>query len=162
MKEQQSPSNRHERASRAARCSQAACWCLASSCLQSGIRAGSGRQCPENPLVLEPMPWLGSARGMLALSSEKGRLLVQLSLVPHGKDDTHPNVGQGTNRHAMALPFLSFAVVVVLGPRFLLGALPGKLVQRVAQRLDAGKALMHAGIGAALERDRRGPGQRGD
>jgi hypothetical protein len=160
MKDQQSPSKRHERTSRAARCSQAACWCLASCCLRRGIRTGRVRRFPEKALVPEPMRWLGSTRGMLALSGEKGRLPVRLSLVPHRKDDTHPDVGQGANRHAMALPFLSFAVVVVLGPRFLLRARLRKLVQRIAQRLDAGKVLMHSSVVSALEGDRRGSGQR--
>src|SRR6266566_3987014 len=106
--------------------------------------------------------WLGCPLRMPALSSFKGAPLIGLPLVPHGKNDAHPNVCQGANRHAMALPLLSFAVVVVLGPRFLLGALPGKLVQGIAQRLDAGKALMHGGIAAALKGDWRGPSQGGD
>src|SRR5258708_6275109 len=75
--------------------------------------------------------------------------LVGFSLVPHGEDDAHPHVGQGTHRHTMAFPLPAFAVVVVLGPGFLLSTLPGKLLQGVAQRLETIKALMHFGIRAA-------------
>src|SRR5215469_6687934 len=68
--------------------------------------------------------WLGRPLRMPALSCFKGDPLIGLPLVPPGNNDAHPNVCQGANRHAMTLPLLAFAVVVVPGPRFLLGALP--------------------------------------
>lgn len=53
--------------------------------------------------------WLGRAPRMQAASGFKRALLVALSFVPHGKKNAHPNICQGTHRHAMTFPLLAQA-----------------------------------------------------
>ena len=73
---------------------------------------------------------------------------------PHAIDDSHPDVGQGSHRHTVGLAFGTFALVIVQRPGFLQRRLPGKLVQSVAQRFQAGEALVRFGVIATLERHR--------
>src|SRR5207247_1523327 len=80
----------------------------------------------------------------------KGAGLIRLLLVPNSKDDPDPQVGQGSHRFGVTFPLLALASVVVLGPGFALRTLPGKLLQRVAQRFDTGIAAMRLGIVAAF------------
>src|SRR5579863_4393880 len=94
------------------------------------------------------------------LSRLEGGRLIAFVLAPHGKDDSHPDVGKGTDRFGMTFALRSFALIVVPGPGFLLGTLPGKLVQSVAQRFTASIAAVGLGIGSALKDDRRGSSQR--
>ena len=63
---------------------------------------------------------LGSRTGMSPLSGLKDRPLIALVLEPHAIDDSHPDVGQGSDGHTVAFPLLAFSVVVVLRPPFLL------------------------------------------
>src|SRR5258708_20581828 len=53
----------------------------------------------------------------------------------------------------------SLALVVGQRPGFLPRGLPGKLVERIAQRFHAGEAFVRFGVMATLERHRSGPGQ---
>src|SRR5260370_20423744 len=76
---------------------------------------------------------LGSSAGMLLLSQLKGRRLITLSMGPHRKDDPDPHIGKRPYGNGMAFALRSFTLIVVLGPRFTLGALPRKLMQGVAQ-----------------------------
>src|SRR6266567_3404820 len=71
---------------------------------------------------------------MLLLCLLKGGRLIASVMQPHGKDDPDPHIGKGSDRHAMAFPFCPLALVVVVGPCFTVGGLPGKLVQGIAQR----------------------------
>ena len=87
--------------------------------------------------------------GMFSPGSFKDGGLIALFFEPQGKDHPDPHIGQGAHSNRVAFPFLAFAVIVVLRPRFLLGTLPGELVERVAQRLDTGKPLMNGGVVAA-------------
>src|SRR5690348_7499621 len=84
----------------------------------------------------------GGASGMQALSLFKGGALIGFVLVPHGEDHTHPDIRQGADGHAMAFALRPFALIILVGPRLLSRAQPGKVVQGVAQRLDTRKALM--------------------
>ena len=103
---------------------------------------------------------LGSSAGMLLLSQLKGRRLITLSMGPHCKDDPDPHIGKRPYGNGVAFALRAFALIVVLGPRFTLGALPGKLMQGVAQRFNAAQPAMSFGIHATLIEDRRGSSQR--
>jgi hypothetical protein len=107
------------------------------------VRSGETQEAAGLQLAAGPPGQLGRASLMLAFGSQKDRWLVRFLLVPHSKDDADPDMSQGANGHAMAFSLLSFPVVVISRPGFLLSALPGKLVQRIAQRFDAGKPLMN-------------------
>src|SRR5690242_20551441 len=80
---------------------------------------------------------------MQALSTLKGGTLIDLVIVPHGKDHTYPDICQGANGHAVALALGPFALIICLGPRFLLCREPGELVQGVAQGFQASKTHMN-------------------
>ncbi len=99
---------------------------------------------------------MASRRGpcMMVLSCLKGGSFIAGAVEPHGVDDAHPHVRQRSYRHRMALAFGSLAPVVVQRPRFFQGRLPGKLVERVPQRLQARIAFMCLRVVATLEGDR--------
>src|SRR6266487_4095251 len=90
--------------------------------------------------------FLGSSARMMVLCRLKGCRLIAFVLKPHRVDDAYPDISQRAYRHTMTLALNSFAFVIQQCPRFLFGGLPGKLMQRVAQRLQAGIALMGFGI----------------
>ena len=92
----------------------------------------------------------------------KRRGLIASLVHPHAIDDSHPDVGQGADRHTVGLAFGPFALVIVQRPGFLHRRLPGELMQSVAQWFQAGEAFVRFGVIAALERHRRGSGQRLD
>src|SRR6266487_2958093 len=100
--------------------------------------------------------FLGSSARMMVLCRLKGCRLIAFVLKPHRVDDAYPDISQRAYRHTMTLALNSFAFVIQQCPRFLFGGLPGKLMQRVAQRLQAGIALMGFGIIATLEGHGRG------
>ena len=102
---------------------------------------------------------LRDAAGMEALSRLKGGRVIGLMLVQHGENDARPHVGKGSDRHRMAFALGSLAQIVVSGPALLLGRLPGKLVQGVAQGFDAAQPPVRFGVVATLKEDRRRPGQ---
>ncbi len=91
---------------------------------------------------------------MMALSCLKGGSFIAGVGEPHGVDDAHPHIRQRSHRHRMALAFGSLARVVVQRPRLFQGRLPGKLVERVPQRLQARIAFMCLRVVATLEGDR--------
>ncbi len=97
---------------------------------------------------------LGSAAAMLPLRLFKGSPLIAEVMRPHGKDDADPDVGQGTDRNCMAFALRSFALIVLVGPRFTLGALPSELMQGVAQGFNAPQAAMGFGVHSALIQNR--------
>src|SRR5579864_4416764 len=103
---------------------------------------------------------LRSSWSMGQLSRQEGGCLIAFVLAPHRKDDAHPDVSKGTYGFGMAFPLRSFALIVVLRPEFLLRALPGELVQGIAQGFTTGITTMGLGIGSALKDDRGGSSQR--
>src|SRR5215472_6197593 len=78
-------------------------------------------------------PTSGCASCMQELSVLKGGTLIDFAPVPHGKEDAYPDVCQSTNSHAVTLALGTFALIIRLGPRLVLCAQPGKLVQGIAQ-----------------------------
>src|SRR6266516_8075463 len=99
---------------------------------------------------------LSRAACMLLLCQLKERRLIAGPTLPHGKDDAHPHVCQGADCHAMGLALSSFALIIGSCPAFLSRRLPGKLVENVAQRLQASETFVRFGEIATLERHRSG------
>src|SRR6266581_54699 len=97
---------------------------------------------------------------MLLLCVLKGGRLIALVMQPHGKDDPDPHVGKRSHGDRMAFAFSSFALIILHGPRFTLGRLPGKLMQSIAQRFNTAHPPMRFGIHPALEQHGRGSTQR--
>ncbi len=103
---------------------------------------------------------LSSSARMLLLCSLKDGALIAAVIHPHGEDDPDPHVRQRPNSYRVALALRSFTLIVVSSPCLTLGALPGELVQSIAQGFDAPQAAMRFGIHPALKQHRRGSTQR--
>jgi hypothetical protein len=88
------------------------------------------------------------------------RGLIGLLGLPDGVENARPDIGQGSDRDGMALALSPLALVILLGPDFLVGTLPGKLVQGIAPGLDTTQAPMGLLLRPALEEDRRRTSQR--
>src|SRR5262249_25747029 len=99
---------------------------------------------------------LGSVACVRLLRRQEGVGQIASALKPHRVDDPHPDVGQRTNGHAVALAFAPLALVVRLRPGLLEDGLPGELIQHVAEGLDTGVAAMRLGVVATLVGHRRG------
>src|SRR5262249_24948326 len=85
---------------------------------------------PSHARLLWSASWnLSNAFGMHPLRRLKGAGLIPLLLVPDGKQDPDPHIGEGRYGDRVALPFCSFPLVIGLSPRFLLSRLPGELKQ---------------------------------
>lgn len=91
----------------------------------------------------------------------KRRGLIAGLVLPHPIDDSHPDVGQGSDRHTVGLALCAFPLIIGQRPSLFQGGLPGELVQGIAQRLQAGEAFVGLGKIAALERHRPRIAQRG-
>ena len=102
---------------------------------------------------------LCGARGVGLLGGQEGCRVVGLALAPHGVDEADPLVGQRPHGHGVTLALPPLALVVGQRPRLFLGALPGELLQGVAQRLVTGVAPMRFSEVAALKGHRRGASQ---
>src|SRR5260221_4087235 len=102
----------------------------------------------------------GGLPRMGGLGGTEGVCQIGALCEPHRVDDAHPAIGQGPYRHAVTLALLALALVVRLRPRFLEGRLPGKLIQHIAEGLDAGIAPMGLGVVPARIGHRRGTRQR--
>ena len=114
-------------------------------------------------LVLEPgwqRSWLGNTKSMRVSGLLKDRGLIRLLGLPDSIEDAGPHIGQGSDRHAVTLALGSFALIILLGPGFLVRTLPGKLVQGIAPGLDAAQPAMRLLIRPALEEHRRSPSER--
>ncbi len=96
---------------------------------------------------------LRSAGSMQLASLLKRCSLVGASGGPHGIEDADPDVGQGTNGHRVAFAFGSFALIILQCPRLAPGRLPGKLIERIAQRFQTGRAAMRFLVVATLVQD---------
>lgn len=103
--------------------------------------------------MLREKPELGRSTCMLKLCLLKDSGLVAGSAHPHAINDADPDVCQGSNGHTVGLALSAFALVVGSRPGFLQCRLPGKLVQMVAQWLQAGKAFVGFSIIPTLERN---------
>jgi hypothetical protein len=90
----------------------------------------------------------------------KGGGVIGLLLLPQSVENARPDIGQGSHRDAMALALGPFALVILLGPGFLVRTLPGKLMQGIAPGFDAAQASMRFLVRPALEQDGRGAGER--
>lgn len=119
----------------------------------------TAQRVPCSGLVMAP---LGGFARMLLLSRHKDGRLIASVLLPDGKDDPDPDIGESAQRHGMALAFVALALIVVPGPRLALGALPGELLQGVAQWFDTAQPPMGFGVLATLKEDRRGSAHRLD
>jgi hypothetical protein len=95
----------------------------------------------------------------LSCGKEESRIVAH-ALEPQGMDDTHPQVREGAQRHAMAFALAPFPAIVRQRPLLLRGGLPSKLVQGVAPRLDASPPLARPRKLAALIRNGSGSRQR--
>src|SRR3989442_8167366 len=102
---------------------------------------------------------LSSSTRMLLLCSLKDGALIAAVIHPHGEDDPDLQVRQRPNSYRVALALRSFALIVVSRPCLTLGALPGELVQSIAQGFDAPQAAMRFGVRPALKQHGRGPTQ---
>ena len=89
----------------------------------------------------------------------KSRGLIGLLRLPDGVENACPDIGQGPDRDGMALALGPLALVILLGPGFLVGALPGKVVQGIAPGLDATQPTMRFLVRPALEEDWRSPSE---
>src|SRR6266566_3783782 len=78
------------------------------------------------------------------------RSLIGFLLLPHGKNNAHPHVCQGSYSHTMAFSLRAFTLVIRSCPRLKSRGLPDKLLHGIAQRFDTGVALMHLGVVATL------------
>jgi len=113
-------------------------------------------------LALEPSwerSWSGNTKSMSLSGLLKDRRLIGLLRLPDGVENTRPNIGQSSDRDGMALTLGSLALVILLRPGFLMGTLPGKLVQGIAPGLDAAQPAMRFLVRPALEEDGRGASQ---
>src|SRR5437764_2824342 len=102
---------------------------------------------------------LGSSACVLLLCLFKGGRLIGLVMLPYGKDDPDPDIGQCSDRDGMAFAFIALPLVVVGCPRFTLCRLPSKLLKCVAQRFDTTQSAMSFGVHPALKQHRRGSPQ---
>ena len=101
----------------------------------------------------QEMPCLGSAASMSLSGRRKDRGIIAGVSVPHAIENAQPDVGERPQRDRMTLAFRPLALVVVVGPGFLLSTSAGQLIERVAQRLEASVATMSLAIVPALVED---------
>jgi len=100
--------------------------------------------------------WLGATLSMSLLGLLKGRGLIPCLCLPDGVENACPDVSQGSQRDGMALALGPLALGRLLGPRFLVRTLPGKLLQGIAPGLDTAQTTMRFLLRPALKEDWRG------
>src|SRR6266702_5932641 len=158
-KDAKMPSSEHEKVYHAASRCQAASLTLTSRRLHDLEQACSVEGQKTGGFASKETAAVGHSAAMEALSCLKGGRVIQLVPGEHGENDTCPHIGKGSDRHRMAFPLGSLALIVVSGPAFLLGRLPGKLMQGVAQGFDTAQPPVRFGIVATLKQDGRRPSQ---
>src|SRR5713226_1236123 len=124
-----------------------------------GKEPSRGSACCQHKRWRQSWDHSGRAFGMGKLSGFKRVRLIARFTHPHPIKNADPNVCQGSDGHAMRFALNSLALVVGKGPGFLQRRLPGKLVQSITQRLQAGKAFVGFGVIATLEGHRSCPSQ---
>src|SRR5262249_33977383 len=82
---------------------------------------------------------LSGLTSVALLRGQKNLRVVAFFLTPHSMNDSQPQVRQGPDRLAVAFTLGSFAPVILSGPFFLQGRLPGELVKGLSQGFDAGQ-----------------------
>ncbi len=150
------PSSEHEHVYHAASCCQAASLSLTARHLHGLKKACSVEGKKTGGFASQGHVFLRCFESVKLLCCFKRRAIIGLVRLEHSENDPSPNVRQSTNSDAMTFPFCPFALVIGFGPGFLLGALPGELVQRIPQWFDAALAAVWLRIGATLKQDRRG------
>ncbi len=80
---------------------------------------------------------LGGEPGMSPLRRLKGRSFIAGVGEPHGVDNAYPHVRQSSHGHRVALALGALALVVSQRPGLFQSRLPGELIERVAQGLQA-------------------------
>lgn len=141
-----SPSREHEQVYHAASCCQAASLSLTARRLHGLKKACSGEGKNTGRFASQRQALLRHFAGMHMSGRLKSRAIIGLMRGEHGEDDPRPNIGERTDGHAMTFPFCPFALVIRFGPGFLLGALPGELMQRIAQRFDTAQTTVRLGV----------------
>jgi hypothetical protein len=126
-----SPSSEHDEVYHAASRCQAAALSLTARRLH-GLKnacSGEGEKTARFFAAVQPAGRLGTRRrrlrrssGVSSLCRLEGLGLIGLPLVPHGKDDPDPHIGQGPHSDGMTFPLTSLALVVGSCPGFGLGA----------------------------------------
>jgi len=99
------------------------------------------------------------AGSMSQLRRFKRRGLIAGLVLPHAIDDSHPDVGQGSDSHTVRFALSTLALIIGKRPGLFPRRLPGELVQGVAQGLHAREAFVRFGVIATLERHGSRPGQ---
>jgi hypothetical protein len=125
-KDAQLPSSEHEGVYHAASRCQDASLSLTPSRLNDLKHACSVEGKKTGGCASQAAELLSHSASMDALSRLKGSRVIRLVLVQHGENDARPHEGLGSHRHRMAFALGSLALIVVPGPAFLLGRLPGQ------------------------------------
>jgi len=152
----------HEQASQAAFCHQNVGLAQPVSGLSHQNQACQWRSVPAVGLRKLPLgqcwerSWSGDPRSMGLPGLLKDRGLIGLLLLPERVKNARPDIGQGSDRDAMAFALGSFALIILPGPGFLKGTRPAKLVQGIAPGLDAAQTPMSFLVRPALKENRRG------
>ena len=153
---------KHEEASQAASCHQSMCGIQPLPSFHRRKQVGEPENAQAVGLRMDRPEhswrrcWSGNTPGMSLPGLLKGRRLIWFLRLPNGIENARPNIGQGTDGNGMALALDPLALVILLGPGFLVGTLPGELVQGIAPGLDATQPPMRFLIRPALEENGRG------
>ena len=140
------PRREHEQVYHAASGGLAASLSLTARRLHDVVKACSGKGKKTGRFASQQALWLRCAWGMGLLGHGKDRRIIAGVGSPHAIDNAQPHIGKRTQRHRMTLAFRPFALLVLVGPGFLLSTRAGKLIERVAQRLEAGMPTMSLAI----------------
>ena len=148
------PSSEHEQVYHAAARCQAASLSLTARRLH-GLKNACSVEGKKTGGFASQRKALLSRFGRMQMSSRlKGRAIIGLMGLEHGENDPCPNVGEGTNGDTMTFPASrAFALIIGQGPLFLQRALPGKLMQRIAQGLNTSPSPVGLRIVSALKQD---------
>src|ERR1700716_1720342 len=130
------PSSEHEKVYHAASRGLAASLSLTARRLHGQKNACSVEGKKTGRFASQRKALLSRLGGMQMSGRLESRRSVGRMRCEHGENDPHPNVRERTDGDAMTFPFCAFALVIRFGPRFLLGARPRELMQRIAQRFD--------------------------
>jgi hypothetical protein len=103
--------------------------------------------------------WSGDTRSVGLSGLLKRRGVIGLLLLPDGVENARPHVCQGSHRDGMALSLSSFALIILLGPDFLVRTRPAKLLQGIAPGLDTAQPAMRDLLRPALKKNWRGAGE---
>src|SRR5579875_1295521 len=84
----------------------------------------------------------------------KGGRSIGLMRFEQSEHNARPNVRKRSDSDGMAFALSAFPLVISFGPGFILGTLPRKRMQSIAQGFDASQTTVRLGIGPALKQDR--------